>query len=261
MNNGVTICLNVLRSVMEHLGYAKLGTLDNDELISRLEPFAKCLGNHFVRMSLDNRQKFRQLQGSDGQIMGTRQCQEAIRNEHPHFSPPQLLDWIESRKKNYNDEGRAVIEEIETLLQKTILQMLKGEFDTEPESWWWDGVPKVVRKKVDDRMNESNGKSGGREQNFDLIHYREIVTSNWDLFKEIFGRTSTGGAKDKQTSWIVEVGEMRNIVMHPSRQQFLSPQQLSTLQEYAAWVRARIRSLETGNDNRAGSEKETAKAE
>ena len=248
MNNGVTICLNVLRTVMEHIGYASLRMLDKNDLAARLDPYAKCLGNYFARMSQDDRKRFRQLQGSDGQIMGTRQCQEAIRSEFSTFSPPQLIDWIESRKKNYNEQGRVLIELIETSLQKYTLQILKSEYDTEPESWWWDGVPKAVRKKVTDRMNESDGKTGGREQNFDLIHYKEIITANWDLFKGIFGMTAEGGGKDKQTNWIGAVGEMRNIVMHPSRQQFLSPEKLSNLQTYADWVKARVKYIETGID-------------
>ena len=261
MNNGVTICLNVLRSVMEHIVYNNLRTLDNDDLTSRLDPYAKSLGNYFARMSQDERQRFRQLQGSDGQIMGTRQCQEAIKNEFPPFSPPLLSDWIESRKKNYNDQGRALIESTETSLQKHILQILKSEFDTVADAWWWEGVPKMVRKKVDDRMNESNGKTGGREQNFDLIHYREIILANWDLYKDIFGMTSAGGGKEKQTNWIVDIGEMRNIVMHPSRQQFLSPQKLSTLQKYADWLKSRIQFLETGINTSGNSDGNNAPTE
>ena len=254
MNNGVTICLNVLRTVMEHIGYANLRNLDNSDLVARLDPYAKSLGNYFARMSIEDRQKFRQLQGSDGQIMGTRQCQEAIRNEFPTYAPLGLIEWIESRKKNFNDEGRSIIEFVETTLQKNVLQILKSEFDSESEAWWWDGVPKTIRKKVDDRLNESNGKTGGREQNFDLIHYREIIVANWDLFKDIFGYTAGGGSKDKQTHWIVDIGEMRNIVMHPSRQQFLAPQKISELHQYAEWLRSRIKFAETGIESSCNSD-------
>jgi DGQHR domain-containing protein len=248
MNNGVTVCLNIMRSVMEHMGYGSLCSLDNDDLAARLKPYGKCLGDYFARMSSEEKQRFRQLQGSDGQIMGTRQCQEAIRAEFPQFSPPQLLEWIESKKKNYNDQGRQLIEEIETKLQAHVLQILKSEFDRDADAWWWEGVPKVVRKKVDDRRNESDGKTGGREQNFDLVHYRELITANWDLFKEYFGYSVAGGGKEKQTSWIVEVGEMRNIVMHPSRQQFLSEEQISRLQSYVDWLRTRVQYIKTGID-------------
>lgn len=246
MNNGVTICLNVLRSVMEHLEYSKLRTLDSDDLIARLEPYAKCLGNYFARMSVEEKQRFRQFQGSDGQIMGTRQCQQAISIEFPRFSPPQLAEWLESQKKNLNDEGRAIIEEVETTLQKHVLKILKDEYDADADAWWWDGVPKPVRKKVDDRMNESDGKTGGREQNFDLIHYREIIVSNWELFKDILAYAPAGGNKDKQTKWISDIGEMRNIVMHPSRQQFLSTEKLAVLQKYLTWLRSKIQFLNTG---------------
>lgn len=248
MNNGVTICLNVLRTVMEHLGYAGLCHLDNDELADRLEPYGRSLGNYFARMSQDERQRFRQLQGSDGQITGTRQCQEAIHSEFPQFAPPKLLEWIESKKRNYNEQGRAVIDDIEETLQKYVLQILKSEHDEDPESWWWKGVPKAVRKKVDDRINESDGKTGGREQNFDLVHYRELIVANWSLFKDIFGFAKAGAGKDKQTGWIVEVGEMRNIVMHPSRQQFLTQAQIGVLQTYLDWLKGRVQYIETGID-------------
>lgn len=251
MNNGITVCLNVLRSVMEHVGYNRLTTLDNDELVDRLGRYATCLGGYFARMSEEDRQRFRQLQGSDGQVMGTRQCQEAIKSEFPSFSPPQLSEWMESRKKNYNEQGRKLIEVIETTLQEHILRLLKSEHDIEPDSWWWEGVPMAVRKKVDDRVNESSGRSGGREQNFDLVHYREIIVHNWELFREVFGRSDVGGGKDKQTQWIVEVSEMRNMVMHPSRQQFLSPEKLSTLQRHADWLKARISFLETGIESKS----------
>lgn len=262
MNNGVTICLNVMRTVMEHLGYGHLCTLDNEELAARLDPYGRCLGNYFARMSHEDKQRFRQLQGSDGQITGTRQCQEAIHAEFPQYAPPKLLEWIESRKKNYNDQGRAAIDEIERSLQRYVLQILKSEYDQDPDAWWWEGVPKSVRKKVDDRINESDGKTGGREQNFDLVHYREMITGNWTLFKDIFGFSNAGAGKDKQTSWIVEVGEMRNIVMHPSRQQFLTQKQISVLQTYVDWLKGRIQFIETGiesskaDDDGSGSEEQ-----
>jgi DNA sulfur modification protein DndB len=258
MNNGVTVSLNVMRSVMEHLGYSSLRNLDTDELIARLDPYARSLAAYFARMTAEDRQRFRQLQGSDGQIMGTRQCQEAISADHPKYSPPQLQEWIESRKKNFNDEGRRIIEHIETVLQTHVLQILKSEYDVDGEAWWWEGVPKNVRKRVDERMNDADGRPGSREQNFDLIHYREIIVYNWDLFKDLFGRAEDGASKDKQTSWIKQLGDMRNIVMHPSRQQFLTTTQIQTLQGYDTWLKASLQRHQSGSpvDADGASERE-----
>jgi len=238
MNNGVTICINMLRSVLDHLGAANLRLLDDDELIERLAPFAKALGSYFARMSPEERREFRELQGAAGQDYGTRQCQAALQKEFPKFSPEGLRDWLEMRKHNTNEQARGLIEWIETTLQDTIVETLKQEYDGDDWQWWFEGVPKNVRKKVDERINESDGKAGGREQNFDLIHYREIIKHNWSLFNEIFGHGA--GNKDKQTLWITEVSEMRNTVMHPSRREFLSFDKLNQLMTYQKWLSDRI---------------------
>jgi hypothetical protein len=76
-------------------------------------------------------------------------------------------------------------------------------------------LPKAVRKKVDDRINEEGGKKGGREENFDLVDYRDIITANWTLFEATLGRGN--GSKDVRTKWIVEVNDLRKPVMHASK--------------------------------------------
>jgi len=235
MNNGVTVCLNVLRSIFEHLGGSfNLLTKSDEDVVELINPYATALGNYFARMPSEERSQFRQLQGVDGQTTGTRQCQEELQKEFPKYEPPGLKEWIERRKANYNEQARKIIEEIEKTLQDIILEVLKEEYDVEPEQWWFEGVPKAVRKKVDERINESNGKLGTREQNFDLIHYRDIIKENWGLFGEIFGYGN--GNKEKRTQWIAEVVNMRNTVMHPSRLEFLSLDKLTQLQRYKQWL-------------------------
>jgi len=242
MNNGVTVCLNLLRSVYEHLGATKLRMLDDHDLVGRVRPYAKAIGDYFARMPVDERQAFRQLQGSDGQLTGTRMCQEALRHEFPDYTPPGLDDWIQRREANNNEKGHQLTDRIERMLQDNVLAMLKEEFDADPDQWWWEGVPKAVRGKVDDRINQSDGKAGTREQNFDLIHYREIIKLNWNLFKDTFGYGS-GGSKDKKTSWISEVGQMRNVVAHTSRREFLGFDKLAQLESYAEWLDGQLARL------------------
>jgi DNA sulfur modification protein DndB len=240
MNNGITVCINVLRSVLEHLGqHSRLSMLADAELIERLSPYAKAVGNHFARMSTDERAAFRQLQGVDGQNTGTRICQAAIQVEFPKFDPPGLKDWIERKKANTNEQARTVIEKIEKALQDTILETLKEEFDQDENQWWFDGVPQKIRTKIQQRIEESDGKAGQREQNFDLVHYREIIKDNWAFFGELFGY-GTQGNKDKKTEWIVDVSNMRNTVMHPSRREYLSFEKLSQLNAYWDWMQGQL---------------------
>lgn len=208
--------------------------MDDGELVERLMPFGKGLGNFFARMSSEERQAFRQFQGVDGQTTGTRMCQEALQKEFPTFEPSGLTDWIERRKANTNDQARKIIERIEKILQDVILDKLKEEYDEDPVQWWFEGVPKSVRKRVDERINESDGQAGTREQNFDLTHYKDIIKTNWELFGDVFGYGK--GNKDKRTGWITEVNNMRNIVMHPSRREYLSFEKLGQLQSYMDWL-------------------------
>ncbi|NDU93161.1 MAG: DGQHR domain-containing protein [Ferrovum sp.] len=56
MNEGVTICINILRSVFEHLEKNhKLHELDDDELAKHISPYGVALGDYFAAMSLEER--------------------------------------------------------------------------------------------------------------------------------------------------------------------------------------------------------------
>jgi hypothetical protein len=131
-------------------------------------------------------------------------------------------------------EARKVIDRIEKTLQDAVLSVLRQEFNQSPTQWWFNGVPQKVRKRVDDKINESDGQAGEREQNFELIHYRDIITANWNLFEDLLAQGK--GSKDKRTSWIYEINVMRNSVMHPSRREYLSDEKLNRLKELDSWL-------------------------
>ena len=157
--------------------------------------------------------------------------------------PGGLEDWIARKEANTNEQARSLAKDVEIILQSTILEMLKEEYDSDPEQWWFDGVPKDVRKKVDIQINESDGKAGTREQNFNLIHYREIIQHNWQLFKDIFNYG--GGGKEKGTLWIDEVNRIRNPVSHASREYqkkgaLVSFEDIAQMQLYLDWLRIQI---------------------
>jgi DNA sulfur modification protein DndB len=99
-----------------------------------------------------------------------------------------LNEFIEREKAQTTTRAYEEIRAIEHILQTTVVGELKSEFGPQEEDWWFAGVPKAVRKKVDDRRNEEAGKSGGREQNFDLIDYRAIILENWNLFEPSMAR-------------------------------------------------------------------------
>jgi DNA sulfur modification protein DndB len=244
MNDGVTVCVNVLRSVFHHLQtvkHLKLVDLNDHELVEVVRSYAKLVGQHFASLTQDQVAQFRALRGVQGQTTGTRRVEEVITRSEPSFDPPGLKEYLEREKAQTTTRAFEEIQAIEQILQTTILTELRNEFGSEEKDWWFNGIPKSVRKKVDDRINEEGGKKGGREQNFDLIDYRDIIQTNWLLFEATLGRGK--GSKENRTKWVFEVNELRKPVVHASRGVSLpiTEGQLALLQEIRSWLEVQIK--------------------
>ena len=247
MNDGVITCINVLRSVFQHLeaNGRKLVTLDDDDFIDVIEPYAICLAEYFASLSEESRRRFRDLRGIQGQTTRTKRCQQAIHEKMAIFSPPGLEDFLKLEKAETNKKAKEIIDRIEITLQQFILEELKQEFKDE---WWVYGVPKTVRLKVTARYEEEDGKRGGKENYFDLIDYRQIVLDHWNIFDKVmaFGKN---GNKDKRTLWMSQINEKRKIVSHASSAVTLSVEELNMLEEYDEWLCNQINGcIDTEND-------------
>lgn len=238
MNDGVITCINVLRSVFQHLSNKKLIDFDDDDLRQVLSRYATALGEHLGSLSEQDRRAFRDLRGVQGQTFRTRQCQAAVRQKISDFNPPGLDTWLEEQKAETNIHGKAIVDQIERKLQAVVLEELRRECGDDEGGWWMTGVPKSVRLKVSQRFEEDEGRRGGKEAYFDLIDYAKVALDNWHLFEPIlaFGKA---GSKEKRLSWLDFVNEKRNIVSHPSAAVTLTMEDLARLQEYWDLLQAR----------------------
>lgn len=243
MNNGVTACINALKSIFNHLQTTRkvqFVDLDDLEIIELIKPLGQSVGRYFANMTPDQISWFRRLQGAAGQITGTRRIEEAIRRDDQTFDPPGLNDYLNREKTQTTTRAFETIQRIEQLLQSRVVTELKTEFGEDETKWFFLGVPLSVRKKVDNRINEEAGKKGGREENFDLIDYRDIIIENWELLGNLLGRGK--GSKDTQTKWIVKVNELRKPVMHASKGVSLpiTEEELNSLEEIEEWLRVQL---------------------
>jgi DNA sulfur modification protein DndB len=134
-------------------------------------------------------------------------------------------------------------------MQKTILSELKEEFGEDDSDWWMEGIPKQVRLEVTKRFEEDDGKRGEREKYFDFIHYRKIITENWDLLSELFAYGKKGVGKDKGTQWMEDLNQKRNCVAHSSSGISLSIEDLNQVQEYEEWLRRQLAGGSASNTN------------
>jgi DNA sulfur modification protein DndB len=239
MNDGVITCINVLRSVLQHLESKKLIHLDHEDLFEVVKKYAVGLGAYLGSFSEEGRRGFRDLRGIQGQTRRTRNCQQAIRQTIPEFNPPGLDQFIQQEKAQTNIRGKEVIDRIERMLQSVVLEELRRECGEEETGWWMIGVPKPVRLKVSERFEQDEGKRGGKENYFDLIDYAKIGLQNWELFEPILAYEKAG-KKESRIHWLNIVNEKRNIVSHPSAAITLTVEDLAALEEYERWLKAKM---------------------
>jgi DNA sulfur modification protein DndB len=241
MNNGVVICINVLRSVAEHLRESRthLADMSPSEVVERLHPYAAVLGQHFGSLSPQQRADFRTLAGVQGQTAGTRHAQQFIRERFPSFDPPGLQEYLAREKANTNDEATKLVLAIERLLHEHVLAEVKAAFSEEGDVWWYEGVPDAVRRPVALREQDDKGKAGSKEAYLDLIHYRDIIEHNWQTLGPLFGYGKSG-KKSVKTGWIAYVNEVRKVAMHGSRGATVTFEQLAALREYLLWLEHQV---------------------
>jgi DNA sulfur modification protein DndB len=238
MNDGVTACLNLLESVVEHLESkgASLIAMDTDDLSSRLQPFARAAASSLGALSAEERKQFRDYRGIQGQTIRTKQLQLRVRTAFPSFNPPGLDDFFRRQSEQTNLRAKEITDKIEILLQSIVIEELKQHFTSGPEAWWWDGVPKPVRLPVSARAEADDMRRGSREAYFDLMDYRKIAQDHWVIFQSILGFGKGNSSKEKQTKWMVEVNDARNIVAHPSSGRTVAIEELARLASYHAWL-------------------------
>jgi DGQHR domain-containing protein len=237
MNDSVVACINVLRSVLDHLdaGGAKLIHLDNDDLLQCISRYGEALGEYFGSLNGEERRQYRSLRAIQGQTTRTRRCQEGIRTRIPDFNPTGLDDWLTLQKAETNRRAKEITDRLEVMLKNLIVEDLRREFGPDESQWWLLGIPKTVRLKVTQRYEDDDGKRGDKESYFDLLDYRKIATSHWDLFRPLlsYGNKS---AKDAGTQWLEFVNEQRNLVAHPSSGAAVPLDVLDQLQAYEEWL-------------------------
>jgi DNA sulfur modification protein DndB len=124
MNDGVTVCINTLRSIFHHLQTVKrirLSDLENNELVEAIAPWAKTVGHYFASFTPEQMSQFRALRGVQGQTAGTRRLELYIQQTDPTFEPPGLNEFIEREKAQTTTRAYEEIKAIEHILQTTVV--------------------------------------------------------------------------------------------------------------------------------------------
>lgn len=240
MNDGASACLGLLESVFDHLAKngSRLVHRSTADVMDEISPYATIAGAYLASLSSEEGSAFRAQRGVQGVVRRRRQLEASIHRADLLFAPTGLSQWIEERESMANVEAKILVDKIELKLQSTVLSGLKDDFGEEGDRWWYEGIPLSIRTKAMQRHEEDYGKRGGKEFYLDLIDYRPIVLARHPLFSKTLCYQQAGNGKEKQTSWITEVNEVRRIVSHASSGQRVTSDQLSQVEAYWAWLNA-----------------------
>lgn len=253
MNDSLTACFIVLRDVLHHIeaeeGVAPI-TMTKEDIAERLQPYASALGYYLSTFTDDKKMGYRKMYGREGQTKRAKNLEWAMHEKMPGFNPPGLQEHIKKEKVQTNMRAKVIVDEIENTLQKTIIEVLKRVYGSEENQWWMRGIPQSVRIEAGKKYELAGAdRGGGRENYFNFIDYKEIISKNWDVFSDLFGRGKANAKKETRIAWLQKVNEIRNIVAHSSSGRSVEIEQLAELEGYGEWLRRQIKNLRTNEED------------
>ena len=219
-NNGIVALIMVLKEVINHIEKVQgiqVIDLSPNSVMAEIKQYIQPIIQYFVKASYDEIKQYRRQVGSSGQRLSSLGMMELINLEFNNFNPEGLEKYIREKDSNWNLQARSyLVPKIQLLISNDVIASLQKEFGENGENWWYQGVPETVRVKVVQRQ-ERDPEHRRKEENFDLIHYKDIIKNNWTLFKVKYGFTEFGNNKDTQMSWFDRLSKIRNTVSHPER--------------------------------------------
>lgn len=241
MNDSLVANVVLLRSIIAHLtndGY-KIWDLSTAELQDVLKPWASSVAAIYRDFEAKDFSFFRSLRGIQGQTQRYRELQMRLRSVRPEFNPPGLDEYARSRNQQTINEARSLVDEIEQMLQTNIVGTLKAIYGEDDKGWWFQGVPKNIRGRIIAQLNEE-ASDAKKESRFNFIDYRAIVLDQWKYFYETLGQDKANASKEKRTSWMNRINEIRNRVSHASKGDTATEDDVQFLRSQRDWLEQRM---------------------
>lgn len=226
INSGVESLIRILGDVVEHLvrvnGYNPRA-MGAAELFEDGRAYLDPLVESLAELSPGEGLEYRQMYGSGAGLKYWRRLQVAISNVRRDFAPPGLAEYLESEERQFNNESREMVAEIERFLSADVRQRLEDEFGA---GWFKDGVPRKIRIEAGKLAVERNAERevGEEVEAWDclyLIDYQAVITQTDDLWKRLFekrytqpGDENKPGGRKARTDWLQRLNEYRNDISH-----------------------------------------------
>lgn len=226
INNGVEALIRIFGDLVGHVAHSNSyppQTQSARKIYSDIAPYLDPIIVHLSGISTKAGLEYRKLYGSGASAKYWRRLQEAVREIHPDFDPAGLTDYLADEKKQFNDESREMVAEIENTLKSTIKKILENEHGA---NWQKNGIPKKIQLSAGKTAVERNAERELDEEIslwdcLYLVEYAEIITSSQKTWQELFeklytrpGEEKKSGGRAAKVAWIGKLNSIRNDVTH-----------------------------------------------
>lgn len=222
-NEGLRTLFRVLKEMFIHIQQGTgvdIDTMSSEDLVPKLEKFAKPIADFFDTANYDTIAMFRSRSGQKGIRQNMMFMQSFINKEVPEFNPPGLAEYLDTIDVEGTKDAKELIGELLIQMQMFVLHKLKERYpgvnDAGKQNWWFEGVPLKVRKACMERYEAEKG-AKEPEQYIDIVDFHTIAYKKWQgFFDELFTFDKDGG-KDKKLAWILKLNEIRNITHYETK--------------------------------------------
>lgn len=239
MNVGVAAVLRILDEILD---YAVIKDkidpheIDGIELANSIAKYMSPVVSFVQSLDLDGVKKLRGFLGSGGVVKVVRHFQESIHKKYPDFEPDGLKQWIRDNSGRFDNEAHDLgHNKIEPLIDSFVKEKLKEAYGTKMNKWWIEGIPKKIQKDCANKKIEK-GSTEPQENFLNTIHYRDIISENWEELGNYFTPPGFGNeSKVKKLSWLKDFNDIRQKYTHPQREP-ITENELSFLKELNDWL-------------------------
>jgi len=203
-----------------------------EDMFDLIKYYLKPLADYLNSLTNSQRKDLRGYFGGGADTRFWRAFQKSIADIRPDFNPVGLGEYWQNESREFNDETKSMIYEVESKIKEVISDKLIDYFG---ESWLIKGVPKNIytRAKVAaDEAQYDNISSDGEELDnsiWDFVNLGDCKSiilhgRNWSLFFEGLlvrpEEENLSGGKDPKTDWILRLNTILNKL---AREQYSVP--------------------------------------
>lgn len=247
-NNGLNALLRLFHESMRHVGLLDQQE-DNSKLhpsliIERIEHLVQPVWEFFGQATELDVVPFRREYGSGGQAATVFRTLLLVNDRFPTFAPRGLAEFKRDREQGIINRAAQLVRSIEHNIRSVTFGVLDVAYGGTVNEWWPDAVPEPVRVKAAQRL-ETSPERGDAHQYLDLLDYKAIAenSKNWQYFDRVWTIDASARSKADKLSWFIELGQIRNRVSHPGRDQYITPEEIALLENLTAHIDQTIQDI------------------